>query len=105
MKNDERMKQFEAMFENVDPCQRDLVQPLLGEVIFLENKMAELKKLPFVHVHPKNKTLQKTTPAAKLYKECTQSYMNAIRILISVLKKAESSAAEELSKLLDEFDE
>lgn len=105
MKRNDRIKQFTAMFENVEESQRELVQPLIGEVVFLEEKMAELKKLPFVHVHPKNKSLQKTTPAAKLYKECSQSYMNAIRILSSILRKAESSAADELAKILAEFDE
>ena len=52
--------------------------------------MTELKKLPFFKVNPKNSSMQKVTPAAKLYKEHSQSYMNAIRILCSLIHKDEN---------------
>lgn len=65
--------------------------------------MDELKKMPFVRVSPKNPAMQKTTPASKVYKECMQSYMNAIRILLNTLRKVESSAADELIERLKEF--
>ena len=100
----ERREQLNEIFKNVENDQKQLVDRLLDEVVFLEDKMTELKKLPFVSVHPKNPALQKITPAAKLYKECTQSYMNAIRILCSLLHKVESSAQDELMKLLGEFE-
>ena len=98
-----RRDQLEEIFKNVDEGQKQLVDRLLDEVVFLEEKMVELRKLPFVNVHPTNPALQKTTPAAKLYKECSQSYMNAIRILSSILHKVESSAQDELMKMLEEF--
>ena len=99
-----RREQLNKIFENEDEDQKQLIDRLLDEVIFLENQMTELKKLPFVNIHPNNPALQKTTPAAKLYKECTQSYMNAIRILSSILHKVESSAQDELMRLLEEVD-
>lgn len=99
-----RREQLDEIFKNVEDSQKQLVTRLLDEVIFLEEQMTELKKLPFVRVHPKDPTLQKTTSAAKLYKECTQSYMNAIRILSSILHKVESSAQDELLKLLEGFE-
>lgn len=98
-----RRDQLEEIFKNVDEGQKQLVDRLLDEVVFLEEKMIELRRLPFVNVHPTNSALQKTTPAAKLYKECSQSYMNAIRILSSILHKVESSAQDELMKMLEEF--
>lgn len=98
-----RREQLDEIFKNVDDDQKQLVSRLLDEVVFLEEKMIELRKLPFVSVHPTNSALQKTTPAAKLYKECSQSYMNAIRILSSILHKVESSAQDELMKMLEEF--
>lgn len=55
--------------------------PLVDEVVFLEGKLEELKKLPFLKIHPENPTLQKATPAAKLYKELLQQYTNCIKIL------------------------
>lgn len=98
-----RRKELDEIFKNVEENQRQLVSRLLDEVVFLEEQMVELKKLPFVNVNPKNPAQQKLTPAAKLYKECTQSYMNAIRILCSILHKVESSAQDDLLKLLEEF--
>lgn len=98
-----RLEELKTIFQNVDEDQRRLVDRLLEEVLFLENQMTDLKKLPFVRVHPQNPEIQKTTSAAKLYKECTQSYMNAIRILAGILHKVESSAQDELLKKLEEF--
>lgn len=103
MERDERIAEISKIFQGVDDNQRQLIRPLIEEAVFLEGKMTELKKLPFVSVNPKNPALQKLTPAAKLYKECTQSYMNAIRILSSILRKVEASAAEELEHMLEEF--
>lgn len=98
-----RREQLDDIFKNVDAEQKQLVSRLLDEVVFLEEKMNELKQLPFVNVHPKNSAMQKTTSAAKLYKECSQSYMNAIRILAGILHKVESTAQDELMKMLEEF--
>ena len=98
-----RREQLNEIFKNVEENQQQLVSRLLDEVVFLEEQMTNLKKLPFVNVHPQKPELQKITPAAKLYKECTQSYMNAIRILCSILHKVESSAQDDLLKLLEEF--
>lgn len=98
-----RLEELKLIFQNVEEDQRRLVDRLLEEVVFLENQMTELKKLPFVRVHPSNPEIQKTTSAAKLYKECTQSYMNAIRILAGILYKVESSAQDELLKKLEGF--
>ena len=102
--NDRRLKLVE-IFADVDENEKTLIERLLDEVVFLEEQMTELKKMPFISVHPKKPTLQKSTPAAKLYKECTQSYMNAIRILCSILNKIEASAQDELLKRLEEFTE
>lgn len=100
----DRRKQLDEIFKNVEDNQKQLVNRLLDEVVYLEDKMTELKQLPFISVHPQNPALQKITPAAKLYKECSQSYMNAIRILSSILHKIESSAQDELLKMLEEFE-
>ena len=45
----------------------------------------------------------KTTAAAKQYKECSQSYMNAIRILSGILRNAEGDADDDLLARLEEF--
>lgn len=98
-----RKNQIYSLFEHIDEDERELISPLLEQVLFLEYRMFELQKLPFIKINPKNPMMQKVTPAAKLYKECMQSYMNAIRILLNTLRKVESSAADELLEHLKEF--
>lgn len=98
-----RLEKLQEVFEDVDESQKTVVENLISEVVFLEGQMDVLRKLPFVSVHPNNPSLMKQTPAAKLYKECSQSYMNAIRILLSVLKGVESAAQDELLRRLEEF--
>lgn len=100
----ERREQLDKIFENVEDDKKQLVCKLLDEVVFLENQLSTLKTLPFVNVHPNNPALQKTTPAAKLYKECSQSYMNAIRILSGILNKVETTAQDELMKMLEDYE-
>jgi hypothetical protein len=99
----DRRKTLDMIFADVDSGEKALIDNLLDEVCFLEDRMTELKKLPFVSVHPHRPELQKSTAAAKQYKECSQSYMNAIRILVSVLKQSESDAQNELLKKLEDF--
>ena len=103
MTQEERRSQLDAIFQDIDQNEKILIDNLLGEVAFLESRMDELKKLPFISVHPQNKALQKTTAAARQYKECAQSYMNAVRILVSVLTKADEDAQNELLKRLEQF--
>lgn len=99
-----RKEELDNIFKDIDVNVKILVNPLLKEVIFLEDKMAELRKLPFLRINPKDPTQQKTTSAAKQYKECSQSYMNAIRILCSLLNKQDNSAENELLERLKGFE-
>ena len=103
MDTQKRLAELNELFIDVEENEKKLVDKLLGEVVFLEEQMTELKAMPFINVHPKNPALMKTTPAAKLYKECSQSYMNAVRILLSILRKVEASAQDELLRRLEEF--
>lgn len=103
MSIDARRSQIEAVFADVSENEKQLIDKLIDEVVFLESRMLELRKMPFISVHPNNPALQRTTAAAKQYKECSQSYMNAIRILLSVLAKVDSEGQAELLRKLEEF--
>lgn len=76
----------------------DLVQnntalvPMIEEMIYLEGELDRLRNLPKLVVHQEDPTKQKTTPAAKLYKELLQQYTNVVRILLRV------TGAEELEE-------
>lgn len=54
---------------------------LVDEIVFIEEQLVELRKLPFININPKNPMQQKTTPAAKQYKELLQQYNNSLRLL------------------------
>ena len=99
-----RKETLEDIFKDVDESEKKLIEPLLEEVIYLEEQMKYLRTLPQIQIHPKNNAMQKKTEAAKLYKEYSQSYMNAIRILVGILHKVDSSAQDELLKRLAEFE-
>lgn len=62
-----------------------LVDEVLDEIIFLEGKLEELKKLPFIQINSKNAMQQRNTPAAKLYKEFLQQYLGCIKLVESVI--------------------
>lgn len=55
---------------------------LVDELVFLESQMEDLRRLPLITVNPNNPAQQKTTPAAKLYKEFLQQYNNSMRLLL-----------------------
>lgn len=58
-----------------------IVKPLIDKVLFLENQLEQLEKLPMIKFNPENPVQQKTTPAAKLYKEFLQQYTNVLKVL------------------------
>ena len=60
------------------------VSQLIDEIVFIEGQLIELKKYPFIAVHPRNPKKQKATPAAKQYKEMLQQYNNSLRLLLRV---------------------
>lgn len=55
--------------------------PMIDEIIYLEEQLDMLRKLPKIKVNPKNPEQQKATPAAKMYKEYFQQYINAIKAI------------------------
>lgn len=81
-----RKEQLMKIFDQIDDA-KSIVTPLIDDVVFLEEQLQDLRKLPFIRVSKQDPSLQKTTPAAKQYKELLQQYNNCIKILTSVLRK------------------
>lgn len=98
-----RREELNNVFKDINKNEKELINPLIDELVFLEEQMKYLKTLPFIRVHPKNPSKQETTPAAKQYKECSQSYMNAIRILCSLVHKDEGNEESPLRQYLKEL--
>ena len=103
MDYDCRKSDLLKVFAVLDESEQKVIERLVDEVVFLEKQMEKLRALPFFEVHPRNKNRIRSTPAAKLYKECSQSYMNAVRIMTGLLRKVDTGAESELEKLLSEF--
>lgn len=67
-----------------------LVGHLVDEVIYLEDQIAEVKKLPFIKVHPDDPQKQKATPASRLYIQLSAQYNSAIRTLVSITSNGDT---------------
>ena len=63
----------------------ELVTEVIDQIIFLEGKLSELMKLPFISVNPNNPAQQRNTPASKMYKEFLQQYINCVKVLESII--------------------
>lgn len=103
MEKDARKKELFEIFDVLPESDRCLLERLIDEVVYLEERMDDLRKMPQISVNPKNPFQQKVTAAARQYKECSASYMNAVRILLSALHKTDESAEDELFSKLREF--
>lgn len=60
-----------------------LLDPLISEAVYLEEQLDYLRDLPKIRVNPKDPSMQKATPAAKLYKEYLQQYVNVMKVLLN----------------------
>ena len=103
MQKDQRLCDLMKLYAGVDEGERTVIDKLLTEAVFLEERLEDLRKLPFIEVHPKRPELQRATAAARQYKECAATYSNIIRILINVLRKTDTDEQNELLKKLEEF--
>lgn len=81
MESGERLESLKAIFEKVDADKAAVVSPLLPQVVFMEQRLDELRNVPHIRIHPKNPARQEITAAGKQYKELMQSYLNAVKVL------------------------
>ena len=100
----DRKEQLRSFFANVDEDKRTLAFDTIDEYIFFSDRIAELKKLPYIRVHPKDPTRQELTPAAKLIREYSQAVDGKRKTLLMILYRVENSAADELLQKLAEFE-
>lgn len=87
MNSGERLESLKAIFEKVDADKAAVVSPLLPQVVFMEQRLEELRKVPHIRIHPKNPARQEITAAGKQYKELMQSYLNAVKVLQMTLSR------------------
>lgn len=92
------MERKEELFEYICKSNKEnavKAKQLIDEIVFIENQIEDLKKLPFIKINPKNPTQQKATPAAKLYKELLQQYNNSLKLLLNISGDLHGESEEE----------
>lgn len=97
-------EQLQAFFNNVDEDKKQIAFDTIDEYIFFVNRIAELKKLPYIRVDKKNPERQQLTPAAKLIREYSQAVDAKRKTLLMILYRVENSAADDLLARLAEFE-
>jgi hypothetical protein len=97
-------KALRAFFDNVDADKRQFAYDTIDEYIFFTQRIAELKKLPFIRVDKRNPERQQLTPAAKLVREYSQAVDAKRKTLLMILYKVENTAADELLNVLKQFE-
>ena len=99
-----RIEQLQAICDKLDDDKKTVISPLITEISFMESRLDDLRQLPHIRTHPKNPARQETTPAGKQYKETMQTYINAVKVIMTALYKTDTSAADELLEKLKEFE-
>ncbi len=79
------MERKEELLKLLNNSNSSTIAPLIDKLIFIEEQLEKLEKLPMIKVHPENPELQKITPASKLYKEFLQQYTNIIKVISSAI--------------------
>ena len=97
-----RLEQLQAIFEKVDEDKSAVIRPLLPQVVFIEQRLEELRQLPHLRVHPSNPARQEITAAGKQYKELMQSYLNSIKVLQMTLSRYSVEEQDEFDMWLEE---
>ena len=100
----ERREQLRSYFANVDEDKRSIAYDTIEEYLFFLERIEELRRLPYIRVHPTDRARQELTPAAKLIREYSQAVDSKRKTLLTILYRVESSAADELLLKLAEFE-
>lgn len=79
-----RKEELLSLITKSDPDNKVRAELLIDEIVFIEEQLIEIKKLPFIKVNPDNPAMQKATAAAKQYKELMQQYNNSLRLLFKL---------------------
>lgn len=99
MNKDERKQELLKVFEGADE-QKDIVYPLIDEIVFLEEQLEDLRQLPMIIINKNNPSQQKPTTASRQYKDFLQQYNNCIKTLSGILRKSQGEEESPLREFL-----
>ena len=104
MSDMKRAEQLHDIFKDVDEGKRAIVSNLIDEAVFLEERLAELKKYPHIkfkeieNPNGEKTLLQKITAAGKQYRELLQTYTNIVDKLCRIYSNEETEEASPLQQ-------
>lgn len=84
-KKKERVEELSEIFSDLNEDTLIFLNPLIDNLIFLEKQLEYLKTLPFIIVKPGEPHKQRITPAYKQYKDLSQTYINALKVINGAL--------------------
>lgn len=96
----DRMTRKEELIEAVHG--NALLIPLVSDMVYLEEQLEYLQTLPKIRIHPDDQSKQKTTPAAKLYKELLQQYTNIVKVMLRATGSEDIEEDSPLRKWMNE---
>ena len=102
---DNRREELLTLCGNMDEKGKMLIGQLIDEIVFLESRLTELRRMPMLAVNPKNPAMQKQTPAAKQYKEILQQYTNCIKIMMKATGATDADEESPLQSFLRQMNE
>lgn len=85
-----RKEELLKIFKELDKNVLTIVEPMIDDLVFIEDQLRDLRSRPFIKYHPDDETRQKQTPAGKLYKDLLAQEKDIVRILCSQLNKSGS---------------
>lgn len=95
-----RYEQLKEIVSKVDADKAAVIEPLLTDVIFMEERLSALRALPHIRVSKKSPEVQQITAAGKQYKETMQAYLNAIKVIQNTLSRFTQEDEDEFDKWL-----
>ena len=98
----ERKEEMAEIFQNLDPEKLKLVTPLIDQIIFLEEQINYLTTLPFIVVKEGEPKKQRATPAYRQYKELSQTYINALKVVNGALGIKDDKVESPLRKYMEQ---
>lgn len=99
----ERAEKLHKIVDELDESVQIFAHSLVDRMLYLEKRLFELEKLPFIKVHPNDPTKQKELPARKQYVPLLQQYNLVIKNicnLIGVQTEQEDTKISEFKKYL-----
>lgn len=101
----DRKNELMRICSGFDESAKAATAKVIDEMLFLEDRLTELKTQPFLSVNPRNPAQQRQTAAAKQYKEFLQQYTNCVKILLKITGGSEAEEESPLRAFLRQMHE